>query len=214
MLKASKSLPQKIDLAGQYCRLEYLRESLHSNSLWLSAGKYEDIWTYLLDGPWHDENQFHNWIKTCESHQIRHYYAIIDLQSEQALGALCLLDCNIANATTEIGGIFFSPQLQKTRIATEAVFILSNYAFELGYRRLQWKCNTENEASKKAAKRFGFTSEGLLRQHMITKGKSRDTALFSVIDKEWPKRKMSFEKWLDEKNFNDDGKQRLKLEDC
>jgi hypothetical protein len=65
MLKASKSLPQKIDLAGQYCRLEYLRESLHSNSLWLSAGKYEDIWTYLLDGPWHDENQFHNWINTC-----------------------------------------------------------------------------------------------------------------------------------------------------
>lgn len=214
MPKAAKSLPQKIDLIGKYCRLEPLKEAAHGTDLWNLAGKYEDVWTHLLNGSWKDEQEFLDWIKFCENHPSRTYYAIIDLKSGAALGALSLIDCNLEHGSGEIGGIFFSPQLQKTTLATEAVYLLSRYFFDiLGNRRLYWKCNANNKASEKAALRFGFIFEGTFRQHMIVRGKNRDSMFFSILDGEWMKCREAFEKWLDESNFDEAGMQKVRLED-
>lgn len=204
-------IPQKINLTGKYCRLEPLNDSIHGSNLWSSTMGHDYIWDYMLDGPWPNETQFRHWLKERETHPSRVYYAIIDPKSNSALGALCLMDCDLKNKTTEVGGIFFSPQLQKTTIATESIFLLMNYAFEIGYRRLQWKCNDLNQASKKAAQRFGFTQEGLFRQHMIVRGKNRDSAFFSILDSEWSNKKLAFERWLNENNFDEQGIQKTKL---
>jgi RimJ/RimL family protein N-acetyltransferase len=117
-----------------------------------------------------------------------------------------------ANGVIEVGHIFFSPALQKTPIATEAIFLLMRYVFEeLGYRRFEWKCDNGNAPSKRAAERFGFTPEGLFRQHMIVKGRNRDTAWFSILDREWPALKLAYEAWLDPQNFAPDGQQKSQL---
>lgn len=213
MARAARSLPQKINLVGKYCRLEPLKEFTHGQSLWNNAGKYNSLWTYMFDGPFSDEKEFRAWLKARETHATRHYYTIIDTEFAEPLGMLCLMDCNLDHATCEIGGIFFSPKLQKTRIATEAIYLVSNYAFNLDYRRFQWKCHNENESSKHAALRFGFTFEGIFKNHMILKGKSRDTAFFSIIQSEWPEHKKAFEMWLNERNFDHEGRQIKRLED-
>ncbi len=210
---SAKSLPQKINLSGKYCRLEPLNDSIHGNLLWKNTGSFNELWDYMIDGPFHGEEEFRTWLKTRENNNIRHYYAIIDLKSNEALGAFCLMDCHLEYATCELGGIVFSPKLQKTRIATEAIYLLSKYAFDLNYRRLQWKCNIQNEASKRAANRFGFTFEGILKNHMILKGKNRDTAVFSIINNDWPTYKSAFENWLNEENFDKEGWQKKRLED-
>ncbi len=213
MVKPAKSLPQKVVLEGKYCRLEPLDVAKHGDDLWLETGSDDEIWTYLSSGPCNSNKDFLKWLESYENNPSRFYYAISD-HRQKYLGAFCLMDCDLQNATIEIGGIFFSKKLQKTTIASEAVFLLSCYAFEdLAVRRLQWKCHTENEPSKKAAKRFGFVFEGIIRNHWITKGKSRDSALFSIIESEWPTRKKEFESWLDEKNFDAEGKQIKRLED-
>jgi RimJ/RimL family protein N-acetyltransferase len=212
MVKKAKSLPQKLILSGKYCRLEPLSEAACGESLWLSSGRCEEVWTYLFNGPWDNEKQFRNWLKICEHHQTRYYYSVIDLKSEKALGALSFKECSQEDATLELGGIFFSPQIQRTRITSEAVYLMARHAFDdLNYRRLQWKCDSKNEASKRAARRFGFVEEGTFRQHMIVKGRSRDTVYFSIIDSEWPRCKKAFEQWLDEGNFDKDGKQKRRL---
>jgi len=208
----AKSLPHKIDLIGKYSRLEPLSDSLHGHSLWINAGSQKDVWTYMIDGPFASENEFRAWLKNRELHATRYYYTIIDIKSNEPLGALCLMDCDLNHATCEIGGIFFSPKLQRTRIATEAIYLLSNHAFDLNYRRLQWKCNIKNEASHRAALRFGFTFEGILKNHMILKGESRDSAFFSIINSDWLLYKSAFEKWLKEENF-DLEQQKKRLED-
>jgi|LauGreSBDMM110SN_4_FD.fasta_scaffold18002_3 RimJ/RimL family protein N-acetyltransferase len=213
MTKPAKSLPEKIIHQGKYCRLEPINTKNHSKDLWLHAGCDEEVWTYLSNGPFADEQSFSDWLKLCENHPSRTYYSIID-QNSSALGAFCLMDYDLNHATVELGGIFFSKKLQKTTIATEAVYLLSRYAFEnLAFRRLQWKCHVENQPSEKAAKRFGFKEEGILRNHWIVKGKSRDSKFFSIIESEWSDRQSAFEKWLDEKNFDKEGKQKQKLEE-
>lgn len=205
----AKSSPQIIQFHGKYCHLEPLNDLRHGADLWSNIQDHPEIWDYMMDGPFADENQFRTWLKNRESHKSRTYYSIISNNS--VLGAFCLMDADLTHSTIEIGGIFFSPKLQKTRIATEAIFLLMNHAFDLGFRRLQWKCNQKNEASKKAAERFGFKFEGVLRQHMILKGQNRDTAFFSILDHEWPTIKSGFENWLDDKNFDELGIQKTKL---
>ena len=111
----------------------------------------------------------------------------------------------------EIGHIWLSPSLQRTRQGTEAIYLMSRYAFDLGNRRYEWKCNAENTASRRAAERFGFTFEGVFRQHMVVKGRNRDTAWYSITDAEWPARRAAFEAWLSPQNFNTDGRQRQSL---
>ncbi len=213
MVKPAKSLPQKVVLVGNYCRLEPLDVAKHGDDLWLGVGKDDEIWTYMLSGPWQNKEQFLGWLNSWYSYSSKCYYAVLD-KNNKALGALNLTDPDLSNASVEIGGIFFGKNLQKTTIASEAVFLLSRYAFEeLSFRRLQWICNIKNIPSEKAARRFGFIFEGVLRNHKITKGQSRDTAVFSILDSEWPERKEEFESWLDAKNFDAEGKQIKRLED-
>ena len=214
MPNPAKSLPKNLDLIGNYCRLESLKEAAHGQDLWQFIGSKKDVWTYLMNGPWEKEDDFQNWLKDCQKNSSRTYYAVIDPKLNSALGILCLMDFNLDHASIEIGGIAFSKNLQKTTIASEAVYLLLKHAFEdLGFRRVQWKCNLNNEPSKKAALRFGFTYEGTFRQHMIIKGENRDTLFFSIIDSEWEKRKTVFDKWFDENNFDENGKQIKRLED-
>jgi RimJ/RimL family protein N-acetyltransferase len=129
-----------------------------------------------------------------------------------AVGILSLMEIRPAMRVIEVGNIVYAPALQRTPLATEAQYLIARYAFEtLGYRRYEWKCNALNATSKRAAERFGFSYEGLFRQHMIVKGRSRDTAWFAMLDSEWPARKAAFERWLAPENFDRDGRQKTKL---
>ena len=140
------------------------------------------------------------------------FFAIVDLASGAASGMASYLNIVPANGCIEIGHIWFAPPLQKTRAATEAIFLMIRHAFEdLAYRRVEWKCNSLNEASKRAARRFGFTYEGTFRQHMVIKGRNRDTAWFAMLDHEWPAIRAAFERWLDPDNFDAAGRQRKSL---
>ena len=140
------------------------------------------------------------------------FYAIIDHQTGLAAGRAALIRIDPQNRVIEVGNIMYTPALQKTRGATEAMYLLARYIFEdLGYRRYEWKCNALNEPSRRAALRLGFSFEGIFRQHMIVKDRNRDTAWFSMLDSEWPARKLEFERWLDEANFDSQGIQKTRL---
>ena len=140
-----------------------------------------------------------------------HSYAIVE-KSGRAVGILTLMEIRPAMRSIEVGHVVYSPALQRTPLATEAQYLLARYVFEtLGYRRYEWKCNALNAASQRAARRFGFAFEGILRQQMIAKGRNRDTAYFSMLDGEWPTRKAGFERWLAPENFDRDGRQKTRL---
>jgi RimJ/RimL family protein N-acetyltransferase len=139
-------------------------------------------------------------------------FAIVDKADGKAKGHLWLMEIRPDQGVFEVGYITYSPVLQKTRVATEAIHLCGDYGFSLGYRRFEWKCNNLNEPSKRAALRFGFRYEGLFRQHMVVKGRNRDTAWFSILDSEWPAVNAAFEAWLDPANFDSDGHQKARLE--
>jgi RimJ/RimL family protein N-acetyltransferase len=172
---------------------------------------HDTIWAYLPAGPFADQVEFDAYIAAYEDNKERIFYAVIDAAG-RAVGILSLMEIRPAMRVVEVGNIVYSPALQHTPLGTEAQYLIARYAFEtLGYRRYEWKCNALNAASKRAAERFGFTYEGLFRQHMIVKGHSRDTAWFSILDSEWPARKAAFERWLAPENFDRDGRQKTKL---
>jgi RimJ/RimL family protein N-acetyltransferase len=151
-------------------------------------------------------------MKAMEVSQDPFYFAIIDNATGKAVGRASYLRIEPKHRVIEVGAILYSPLLQRTRGATEAMYLMMRYAFEnLGNRRYEWKCNALNDPSRRAALRFGFTFEGIFRQHMIMKGENRDTAWFSILDKEWPTAKEAFEKWLAPENFNPDGTQKTQL---
>lgn len=139
-------------------------------------------------------------------------FSIVDRQSKIARGWVQFMRIEPAHRAIEVGNVMFPPLLSHTTGATEAVYLMASHAFEeLGYRRFEWKCNSLNARSRRAALRFGFKFEGVFRQHMIVKGRSRDTAWFSMIDSEWPERKRAFERWLDRSNFDEEGRQKTSL---
>jgi RimJ/RimL family protein N-acetyltransferase len=139
-------------------------------------------------------------------------YAVVDRATDRATGIVTLMEIRPAMRVIEIGNIVYAPALQRTPLATEAQYLMARYAFEtLGYRRYEWKCNALNAPSRRAALRYGFKFEGILRQQMIAKGRNRDTAMFSMLDREWPARKAAFERWLAPDNFDANGKQKLSL---
>jgi RimJ/RimL family protein N-acetyltransferase len=138
-------------------------------------------------------------------------FAVIDKVDGKAKGHLWLMEIRPAHGVFEVGFITYSPSLQRTRPATEAIYLCGDYGFGLGYRRYEWKCNNQNEPSKRAAVRYGFKYEGLFRQHQIVKGKNRDTAWYSILDSEWPARKAVFQRWLAADNFDKDGRQKQSL---
>jgi RimJ/RimL family protein N-acetyltransferase len=203
--------PQKKILEGRYVRLEPIDPQRHADDLFaLSAGR-DDIWTYLGYGPFADMAAFRAWLAECARQTDPLFVAIIDKASGRAAGMASYLRIAPANGVIEIGHIWFAPAIQRTRQATEAIFLLMREAFALGYRRLEWKCDSLNAPSRRAAARFGFIFEGIFRQHMIVKGRNRDTAWFAMMDHEWPLARAGFERWLAPENFDEGSRQRTPL---
>ncbi len=203
--------PGPVTLEGRYGRVEKLAHQ-HTASLWDAVKDHEAIWTYMSQyGPFADAGEFSAWVDKRAALNDPYAYAIID-RANRAIGVATLMEIRPAMRVVEVGHIVYSPALQRTPLGTEAQYLLARYAFEtLGYRRYEWKCNSHNAASRRAALRYGFILEGILRQQMIAKGRNRDTAMFSILDSEWPARKLSFERWLSPENFTADGKQKLGL---
>jgi RimJ/RimL family protein N-acetyltransferase len=202
--------PGPVTLAGRYGGIERLGLQ-HAAALWEAVAAHEQIWTYMAYGPFAGSAAFTEWLAGRIKLDDPYSYAIVD-RTGQALGIATLMEIRPVTRVIEVGNIVYSPALQRTPLGTEAQYLIARYAFEtLGYRRYDWKCDALNAASRRAAARHGFVFEGILRQHMIVKGRSRDTAYFSMLDREWPVRKAAFERWLAPKNFDAKGKQKLSL---
>jgi len=203
--------PGPVVLEGRYGRVERLDPSRHGAALWAAMRDQQELWTHIPYGPFNDEASFAHWVADRERRDDPYCYAVIDRQ-RGALGVAALMEIRPAMRVIEIGHIVYGAPLQRTPLGTEAQYLIARYAFEtLGYRRYEWKCNALNAASKRAAERFGFIYEGLFRQHMIVKGRSRDTAWYAMLDSEWPARKRGFEAWLAPDNFDGDGRQKASL---
>lgn len=203
--------PGPVTIQGRYGRIEKLTAQ-HAPALWKVFAGHPAVWTYISTaGPFADEAEFSPFIAMRAAAADPYAYAIVD-QADQALGYLTLMEIRPAMRAIEVGHVMYSPALMRTRLGTEAQYLLARYAFEtLGYRRYEWNCNSLNAASHRAALRYGFVYEGTLRQLIIAKGRNRDNAMFSMLDSEWPQRKASFERWLAPDNFTADGKQILSL---
>jgi RimJ/RimL family protein N-acetyltransferase len=202
--------PGPATLEGRYGRVERLAQH-HDEALWNAVNGHDQIWTYMFYGPLADFAAFSKWLAGRVKLDDPYSYAIID-RSSRAVGIATLMEIRPPMRVIEVGSILYSPSLQRTPLGTEAQYLLARYAFEaLGYRRYEWKCNALNAPSRRAALRYGFVFESIMRQHMIVKGRSRDTAYYSMLDTEWPKRKAAFERWLAPENFDAQGRQRTSL---
>jgi RimJ/RimL family protein N-acetyltransferase len=204
-------LPERIALEGEAVRVEPVNPPRHAQQLYKSSEGADAIWDYLPYGPFASQAQFTEWLEARAASKDPLFFTLIDQEAGEARGMASLLRMAPADGVIEIGHIWFAPALQRTRAATEAIYLLSRYAFELGNRRYEWKCNALNLPSRRAAERFGFTFEGVFRQHMVVKGRNRDTAWYSMTDAEWPSRRAAFEAWLRPENFDSDGRQRRSL---
>ncbi len=205
------SPPGPVMLIGNFGHVQKLDQD-HAGDLWQAVQGHDALWPYMGYGPFADEATFADWTAQRTKLEDPFSYAIVDGDSGRAVGITTLMEIRPAMRVVEVGHIVYSPALQRTPLATEAQFLLARYVFEsLGYRRYEWKCNALNAPSRRAAERYGFTYEGLFRQHQIVKGRNRDTAWFSMLDSEWPSRKRAFESWLSPANFTEDGKQKQGL---
>lgn len=171
-----------------------------------------ELWDYIPNGPFLDRSEFHIALKQRLEVPNWFIYTVINNATKRPVGSIALININLENRTIEVGYVLFSSLLQRTIAATEVMYLLASLVFDtLGYRRYEWKCDNLNEPSKRAALRLGFTFEGVFRQHMIVKGRNRDTAWFSLLDMEWPVVKEGLERWLEEGNFDEDGRQKKSL---
>jgi RimJ/RimL family protein N-acetyltransferase len=208
--------PGRVTLAGRTVIVRPLAPELDGAPLWEStrgAGR-EHLWLYLFEGPFADRAAFDAHLASKEAPADPLCFAIVDRRSGSAAGYASYMNIEPAHRTIEVGSILFAPALQCTTGATEAMYLMARHAFEdLGYRRYEWKCNAFNAPSRRAALRLGFRFEGIFRQHMIIKGRNRDTAWYSMLDSEWPRRRAAFELWLDPANFDARGRQRRALSD-
>lgn len=204
--------PGPVVLEGRYGRVERLDPARHGAALWENVRDHDGVWTYMSAyGPFANEAAFMDWLASRVPLEDPYSYAIVE-PNGRAVGISTLMEIRPPMRCIEVGHIVYSPALQRTPLGTEAQYLLARYAFEtLGYRRYEWKCNALNAPSRRAALRYGFTFEGIARQHMIAKGRNRDTAWFSMLDTEWPARRAAFEAWLSPDNFDREGRQRRSL---
>ena len=192
--------------------LEPLDAERHSEDLWQAVQGHDELWTWLPDGPYNSEADLRRAVELRQAASSALFLAIIPAETCEAAGWASYMRMEPAHGVIEVGSILYSPSLQRTVAATEAMYMMASHVFDhLGYRRYEWKCNAENLPSRRAAERLGFTFEGIFRQHMVVKGRSRDSAWYSMLDHEWPTRKRAFEAWLEPANFDDEGKQRRSL---
>ena len=207
---AERPGPTRIE--GRYARIEALDPVMHGDGLWRSLKDDTSLWAYMAYGPFADERSFAVWLDERVVLLDPFSYAVIDIATGQAAGIVTLMEIRPAMRVIEIGNIVYGRSLQRSRAATEAQYLMARHVFDkLGHRRYEWKCNALNAPSRRAALRLGFTFEGVFRQHMIIKGRNRDTAWYSMIDGEWPARRAAFERWLAPENFDENGRQRVSL---
>jgi RimJ/RimL family protein N-acetyltransferase len=207
--------PERVTRKGRYVTVAPLApehaEALHAAS---SGPGRESLWTYLFNGPFDSLEAFAADVEAKSKASDPLYFVVLDNRDGAPVGYQSLMRIDPSNRVIEIGGIMYTPLLQATAGSTEAQYLFAKYVFdELGYRRYEWKCNDRNAPSRRAAQRLGFTFEGVFRQHMIVKSRSRDTAWFSMLDHEWPKRRAAFEQWLAPDNFDAEGRQKQRLQD-
>lgn len=206
--------PERTTLRGRAVTLVPLDAAAHAAALFRAAngGDKDRVWTYLSDGPYVDEAVFAANIAVKAQSADPLFFAILDNASGEAVGYQTLMRIDVVNRVVEVGNVLYTPAMQRTIGATEAQYLFARYVFdELGYRRYEWKCNDLNAPSKRAALRFGFSFEGVFRQHMFVKGRNRDTAWLSMLDSEWPARRAVFERWLAPENFDAEGRQKASL---
>lgn len=207
--------PGREVLAGRFCRLEPLAAARHAEALFAAyaAERTGSLWTYLPYGPFADAAAYRAWM---EGHWLGSdplFFAVVEPSTGEVLGTVAFLRIDPNAGSIEVGHLAYSPRLQRTAAATEALFLLLAHAFALGYRRCEWKCDSLNGPSRRAALRLGFTFEGIFRQATVVKGRNRDTAWFSMLDAEWPDRRAALVAWLSPENFDAAGRQRRRLEE-
>lgn len=206
--------PSRVTLTGRYVRLEPVDASRHAADLHAAyqTPTDEPIWTYLSIGPFANAIDFSAYLETISTSVDPLHFALVDVQTNRALGTFSLMRIDPANGVIEVGFVVYSPLLRRTRLASEAIFLLMRHVFDdLGYRRFEWKCDALNAPSRAAALRYGFQFEGLFRQAIVYRGRSRDTAWFSILDVEWPALRQCFETWLSPENFDTGGHQIRRL---
>ena len=204
--------PPRERIEGESVLLEPLDPSRHGDQLFAATAGADSTWLYLPYGPFAGKDYFMRWLEERAPIDDPLTFTIIDRDAGAARGLASFMSIVPEHGVIEIGHIWLSPQLQRTRQATEAIYLMSRRAFdELGNRRLEWKCDALNAASRRAADRFGFTFEGIFRQHRVIKRRNRDTAWYSITDGEWPARRAAFEAWLSLSNFDGSGRQRRSL---
>ena len=207
--------PTRNPLEGSFCRVEPLDPARHAAHLYEANALDTEgrNWTYLPYGPFGSFEDYLGWINYNVHGDDPLFYAIVDNTTDEAVGVASYLRINPKNGSVEVGHINYSPLLQRTPAATEAMYLMMKRAFELGYRRYEWKCDALNAKSRAAAQRLGLSFEGVFRQATIYKGRNRDTAWYAAIDEEWPALEDAFVRWLDPANFDEEGKQEKRLAD-
>ncbi|HEX6397696.1 MAG TPA: GNAT family protein [Steroidobacteraceae bacterium] len=206
--------PPRDVLAGRYGRVEPYDPARHARDLWEAQGDDPrgERWTYSFSGPYVDFAAYEQWGREARGSRDPQFYAIVDAGSGRAVGSCSYLRIDPRHGVIEVGHIYFSPRLARTRIATEAMYLLMANAFSLGYRRYEWKCDSCNLPSRAAATRLGFTYEGMFRQAIVNKGRNRDTTWFAIIDRDWNRGlRDAYLRWLDPANFDAQGAQKLRL---
>ena len=207
--------PGREPLRGRYVVLRPLDADADADALYAASHPPDGdpaIWDYLFDGPYLDLGAMRHDLERAERSEDPLFFTVAPLPSERACGVASYLRIVPEFGVIEIGNIWFGTAMQRTTAATEAIYLLGRHAFDaLGYRRLEWKCNALNQASRRAAERFGFAFEGVFRHHMVVKGRNRDTAWYAIIDDDWPAIRERFERWLDPANFDASGAQRRSL---
>lgn len=200
-------------MAGRYCRVEPIDPVRHAEELYRanSLDPSHRNFTYLLSGPFTSLEAYRQWLESSCLGDDPLFHAIIDGETHQAAGVASYMRIDTRNGVIEVGNINYSPLLQHSRAGTEAMYLMMQRAFALGYRRYEWKCDALNAASRAAARRLGFSFEGIFRQAVVYKGRNRDTAWYAAIDSEWPELEQAFLRWLDPANFDGEGRQSIRL---
>ena len=213
--KPSGAQPARAPLEGRQVLLEPIDPAKHGAQLYALSHADEEaraLWTYLPYGPFDSETAFIGWLEGCAASEDPLFFALHDRADGRPAGMASYLNIVPAHGSIEIGHIWFSPPLQNTRASTEALYEMMRHAIDdLGYRRMEWKCNALNEGSRRAALRLGFTFEGIFYQHLVVKGRNRDSAWYSILDGEWPRLRDAFETWLADENFDGEGQQKRPL---
>ena len=205
--------PPRVGWEGQWARLEPLQAEAHAALLFRAFEGHDPVWAWLPYGPFHSASQYHRWVRDASEKDDPLFMAIYDKEAGRWGGVASYLRIDRPNGSIEVGHINFSPSLQRTRAASEALLRMISWAFEAGYRRFEWKCNARNMPSRRAAERLGFSYEGIFRNHLIVKGVNRDTAWFAITDDDWPALREAYAVWLAPSNFDSAGQQKERLGD-